>query len=115
MTLGYAGVQCLPALSEQAFISGVSHQCVLEDVGGCRGNAAAEDELGGDQSIERCLEIGLRQRNDGGKQFVIELPADAGADLCNLLHPGARRSRRAISELCRVAGIAEGGSGPART
>ena len=86
MALRYAGVQCLPALSEQAFISGVSHQCVLEYVGGCRGNAAAEDKLRGDESIERCLKLGLRQRNDGGKQFVIELPADAGADLRNLFH-----------------------------
>jgi hypothetical protein len=40
---------------------------VLEHVGGRRGNAAAEDKLRGDQSIERCLELGLRQCNDGGK------------------------------------------------
>ena len=81
-------MQVLATLPEQALISGVTHQCVLEDVGGCRRNAAAEDELGSDQSIERCLEIGLRQRNDGGKQFVIELPADAGADLRNSSSPG---------------------------
>ena len=115
MALAMRACSVLPALPEQAFISGVSHQCVLEYVGGCRGNAAAEDKLRGDQSIERCLKIGVRQRNDGGKQFVIELPADAGADLCNLLVTGARRSRRAISESCRVAGMAKGGSGPART
>ena len=40
---GYAGVQVLPALSQQAFISRVSDHRVLEYVGGCRGDAAAED------------------------------------------------------------------------
>ena len=52
--VGYAGVQLLPTLSKQAFISCVAHQRVLEDVGGCRGNAAAEDKLRGDKVIERC-------------------------------------------------------------
>ena len=52
---GYADVQVLPALPQQAFISHVSDHRVLEHVGGCRGNAAAEDQLCGDQSIERCL------------------------------------------------------------
>src|SRR6516225_4272704 len=33
---GYASVQVLPALPEQAFISCVSYQRVLEHVGGCR-------------------------------------------------------------------------------
>src|SRR5262245_48751279 len=44
----YAGVQVLPTLPEQAFISCVSHQRVLEYVGGCRSGAAAEDKLCGD-------------------------------------------------------------------
>jgi hypothetical protein len=35
-------------LPEQAFISCVSYQRVLEHVGGCRGDAAAEDKLRGD-------------------------------------------------------------------
>src|SRR5262249_21056148 len=43
----YAGVQVLPALPEQAFISCVSDHCMLEDVGGCRSNAAAENKLRG--------------------------------------------------------------------
>ena len=85
---GYAGVQLLPTPPEQALISCVTHQRVLEDVGGCRRNAAAKDKLRGDKAIERCEKLGLRQRNDGRKQFVVELPADAGADLRNLLHWG---------------------------
>src|SRR5947208_12961926 len=48
----YAGVQCLPALSEQAFISGVSHKCVLEYVGGCRGDDVAEEKLLSDEVNE---------------------------------------------------------------
>ena len=46
--VGYAGVQYLPTLSKQAFISCVSHQCVLEYIGGRRGHAAAEDKFRGD-------------------------------------------------------------------
>src|SRR5262249_43775537 len=45
---GYAGVQVLPALPKQAFISCVSYQRVLEHVGGCWGDATAEDKLRGD-------------------------------------------------------------------
>ena len=36
--------------------------------------------------MKEVAQIGVRQRNDGGKQFVIELPAEAGADLRNLFH-----------------------------
>src|SRR5262245_16142246 len=45
---GNAGVKVLPALPEQAFISRVSDHRMLEHVGGCRSNAAAEDKLRGD-------------------------------------------------------------------
>ena len=50
---------------------------------------------------------------DRGEQLVGELAADGGADLGHLL-AGARRSSRAISESCSVAGMANGGSGPQR-
>ena len=81
-------MQFLATLPQQALISGVTHQRVLEDVGGRRRNTAAKDKLGRDQTIQRCLKIGLRQRNDGRKQLVIELAANAGADLGHLLHRG---------------------------
>src|SRR5262249_13791953 len=45
---GYSGVQVLPALPEHAFISGVASQRVLEQLGGFRGDAPAEDKLRGD-------------------------------------------------------------------
>ena len=66
-------------------ISGVAYERMLEDVRGRRRNAAAKEELGGDETIQRGREIGLLQRNDGRKQLVIKLAANAGADLCHLL------------------------------
>jgi hypothetical protein len=85
---GDVRMQLLATLPEQALIGGVTHQRVLKDVGGRRRNAAAEDELGSDQTIQRGHEIGLRQRNDCRKQLVVELAANAGADLCHLLRRG---------------------------
>src|SRR5260370_36908668 len=46
-------VQLLAALPEQAFVSGVAHERMLEDVGDSRRSAATEDQLCSGQAI-RC-------------------------------------------------------------
>ena len=81
-----AGVELLAAGLEQRAVGGVLDQRVLEAVGRIGRGAAAEDQLGGDQLVERGLQLRLRPVGDRGEQRVGELAADRGADLRDLLH-----------------------------
>src|SRR5579872_2011067 len=83
---GDLGVQLLPAPLQQAFVRGVTHQRVFEDVSGGRRNALAKDELSREQTIKGRCEFRLRHRYDRREQFMIELTPDTGADLSDLLH-----------------------------
>jgi hypothetical protein len=53
-----------PFAEEKAISGGVAHQRVLERVGRIRRLAAAEDELGAEQPLERALQFRLRQVGD---------------------------------------------------
>jgi hypothetical protein len=55
--------------------------------------------------------LGVRQRNDGGKQFVIELPAEAGADLCNLFHHRCEASLTCPATQCGLCAPPGGAAG----
>ncbi len=83
---GNPRVQLLSASLEQAFVGGVAHQGVLEDVGSGRREASPENELCCNQAIKRCGEFRLWHRHDRRKQLVIELAANTGSDLRDLLH-----------------------------
>ena len=47
--------------------------------------APAERETGGDELIQRGIQLSRVPLCDRCQQFVGELPAENGADLCNLL------------------------------
>ena len=78
-------VQDLPAGLEQRLIRGVLDQGVLEAVGGLGRSAAAEDQLGSDQLVERGAQMLFRPIGDRRKQLVRELAADDRPDLGDLL------------------------------
>src|SRR5258705_3980771 len=79
-------VQILAPTLQQAFVSGVAHQGVLEDVRCSRREAAPKNELCCNKAVKRRSEIRLWHRYDRCEQLVVELTADAGSDLLNLFH-----------------------------
>ena len=94
-------MQLLAAPLEQAFIGGITHQGVLEHVSGGGREASPENELRGNQAIERRGEFRLGHRHHGRKQLVVEFAADTGADLGHLLQTlfrnGTKKSERSNS------------------
>ena len=84
---------------------------MLEAIGRLGRGAAAVHQLGGDQLVERGLELRLGPVGDRGEQGV-ENSRPSAAPIWAISLTGARRSRRASSESWSVAGIASGGSGP---
>ena len=78
-------MQLLPAPLEQAFVGGIAHQGVLEDIGSGRREAPPENKLCRYQAVKRRGELHLWHRHDRSKQLVIELAANTGSDLGHLL------------------------------
>src|SRR5258708_28539953 len=78
----YGGMNATPFAEEKAVGGGVAHQRVLEGVGRIRRLAAAKDELGAGQALERALQF---RRRDREQRAVIELAADAGRELGDAL------------------------------
>ena len=122
--LGDAGVEVLAAGFEQGAVGGVLDQRVLEAVGRLGRRAAAEDQLGRDQLVERGSQLRLRPVGDRGEQRVGELAADRGADLRDLLdrreaveageqrvveRRGNRERRQRPGQLVAVAGVLRAG------
>ena len=66
--LGDPGVALLARRLEQRLVGRVLDQRVLEGVGGVGRRAAAEDQLGGDQLVERGSESLVRQPRDRRQQ-----------------------------------------------
>ena len=98
---------------EQAFVGGVAHQGVLEQVGRIRRRAAPEHQLGLDQSLHGVAQRRLRQLREGGDGGVVEGAADHGRGLRHLLDRVQPVQPR-HNESCRLAGIARPLSGPPR-
>jgi hypothetical protein len=70
---------------EQAFIGRIAHQSVLEEIAGLGRRAAAKDQLGCGEPLQRLCDLRRRLGGDGGQQAVVELTADAGSRLRHLL------------------------------
>jgi hypothetical protein len=107
--LGDARMEVLAAGLEQGAVGGVLDQRVLEAVDDIGRGAAAVDQLGRDQLVERGLQ--LRSATAASSAWENSRPSAAPIWATSLI--GARRSSRASSESCRVDGSASGGSGPA--
>ena len=82
---------------EEGRVSDILDQRVLEGVGRVGRLATPEDQIGADESDERFAERRLLQQRHGGQEIVVELAADAGADLrqllgrCQPIQPGHER------------------------
>ena len=82
---------------EEGRVGDVLDQRVLEGVGRVGRLAAPENQVGADKPNERFAERRLLQRRHRGQEIVIELAADAGADLrqllgrCQPIQPGHER------------------------
>src|SRR5215471_2378350 len=79
-------VQSLPTALEQALISRIPHQRVLEAVNGIRRLATAEYELGLLELGEPILQCGLAASDQRARQWIGELAPDGGTDLGDLPH-----------------------------
>ncbi len=80
------GMQVLALGLEQRAVGGVLDQRVLEAVGGIGRGAAAIDQLGRNQLVQRRLQLRLGPVGDRGEQPVGELAPERGADLGDLFH-----------------------------
>src|SRR5499433_1702105 len=81
-------VQLLPAALEQALISRVPHERVLEAVNGIWRLATAEHELGLLELGEPILQCSLVASDQREHQGIGELAPDGGTDLGDLPHRG---------------------------
>ena len=70
---------------QQALIGRVADQGVLEEIGGVRRRAAAEDQLGLDQAAHGKAEFGLGQGGQRGDSGVVEGPPNHSRGLRHLL------------------------------
>ena len=82
------GMKLLAAAPQEGLIGRILNERVLEDVDRLGRLAAAEQQLGGDQLVERGLELRLRPVGDCGEERVRELAADRGGSLGDLLDRG---------------------------
>src|SRR5918993_254759 len=81
-------MELLPAALEKRLVSYILHERVLEGVDGIGRCTATEDELSGNELVQRTVQLLLRKRCHGGKQFVAELAANARCNLRDLLDDG---------------------------
>jgi len=79
------GVQFLPPCAQQGAIGGVLHKRMLEEVGGLRGNTAAEQESSLGKPIEPQSQLGSRPLRHPLDQLVTEFAAEHCADLPDIL------------------------------
>ena len=80
---------------------------MLEDLDRVRRLTAPMDQFGRYELAESVLQRRTLDRRDRFQKAARELPPDAAA-ICAVSRTGARRSRRAIRESCKVEGIASG-------
>jgi hypothetical protein len=81
-------VQLLPLAPQQRAIGRVLDQRVLEEEAGLWRRTPAERETGGDELIQRGIQLSRVPLRDGHQQLIGELPAKDRADLRDL--PGGR-------------------------
>ena len=62
---------------------------MLEEIGGLRRRTSPKHQPGIGKLIERGMQFGLAAVRHRCEQLVGKIPADCGADLGNLLGPGA--------------------------
>ena len=107
-------MQLLPRAPQQAAMRRVLHQRVLEAIDRVGRRAPLEHQLGTDKPTERSLQLLLRKTGDGAQQRIGKFASDRRA-ICATSRTDPRRSSRDISELCKLVGIANGGSARSRT
>ena len=107
-----AGVQFLAPAAQQGAVGGVLHQRVLEQIGGVRRRPAAEQQPGLGQPVEPRTQLRARPPAPPARSGRSRTRGRCTAPICPIsLATGPSRSRRAISEACKVAGIGSAGSG----
>ncbi len=98
--------------TQQGRIGRILHQGMLEEVLGvaaaCRGDT---DQLGIDQAVERVFQIRLRPLRHRPRSAHARTHGRSPRRSARPSRIGPSRSSRAISEACKVAGIARLGSG----
>ncbi len=84
-----ANVQLLPSPAQQGGVGSVLHQRVLEQIGGVRSGAAAEQQSGLAELTQRGLQFSPITQRHQLDQFIRKLTAEYRADLGNFLgrHP----------------------------
>src|SRR5215468_3440339 len=97
------GVKRPSRLAQQRAIRCVLHERMLEQVGRMRRHALPEKQAGGNETVERRSQLLLRLAYDRSQQGIREL-APIAAPICATSLAGPRRSRRAISDACKLAG-----------
>jgi hypothetical protein len=98
------GMQALALTLQRRVVCHVLHQSVLEDVCGRGRRAALEYQSRFGQLIEPAVELGFPVGCDRRDELVAEFAPDRRADLGDLFRR-EDRSRRAISESLKVAGM----------
>ena len=79
--IGNLCMQLLSGAAQQAAVSGVLHQRVLEGVYCVRRAAALKHQLGGDKAGKSSSQLVCGKPGDGMQQFIRELTPDRGANL----------------------------------
>ena len=103
-------VVLLPGALEERLIGGLLDQRMLEDIRRLRWQPLLVQELRLHQLVQPALDGRLIPRRDGPQQLIGKFAPNV-APSCARPFTVARRSNRAISESCRVAGMASGGRG----
>ena len=71
--------------AQQGAVGGVLDQRVLEQIFGCRRDAALKDEAGFDEATQRLLQVGLGERRGRCQQLIGKIAPDGSADLRHIL------------------------------
>ena len=100
-------VQLPPGIAQQTAIGRFLHKRVLEGIDGVGWCPGLKHQLRRDEAIESGLQLALGKTGDRAQQRIAEPASERRTD--------AKRSSRAISDACRLVGIASGGKGPSST
>jgi len=109
---GGAAVQRLPAALEQAVVSRVLDQRVLEAIGRLRARALGDEEVRVGEPVQRQLEAGILDTADRAQQRIGEVPSQDGADLGDLarfakpVEPRRERLLKRRRDRLQAAGLA---------